>query len=141
MQSIFLIRSVLLMSWTKTMTEFCELMSNFVLENRIINYNIGFSDESTFSLTRVVNKNNSKYCSVENSHLHRERHTQRTQKLNVSDLVILWCFLIKCNKSYDFKESKWKLKIYRTGGCFSAIRNPSSLLCMSVRYLNQEFPG
>ena len=64
-------------------TEFCELMSNRILENRNIVYNICFSDECTFALTGAVNKHNCRYWSNENPHLYREDHTQRPQKLNV----------------------------------------------------------
>lgn len=63
--------------------EFCEIMSNNLLNNGNLLYNICFSDECTFFLNGEVNRHNCRYWSDTNPHLFRETRTQYPQKLNV----------------------------------------------------------
>lgn len=63
--------------------EFCEIMSDRLIQNQNLLYNICFSDESTFSLNGKVHRHNCRFWSDTNPHLYREVHTQHPQKLNV----------------------------------------------------------
>lgn len=63
--------------------QFCEtMMEKIQIEPSLIK-NICFSDESTFFLNGLVNKQNCRYWNNENPHVFREGHTQFPQKLNV----------------------------------------------------------
>lgn len=63
--------------------QFCELLSEHLVNNINLLYNICFSDECTFMLNGAVNTHNCRYWSDTNPHWVREAHTQRPQKLNV----------------------------------------------------------
>lgn len=63
--------------------EFCELMTQKIVNEPRIVKNICFSDECTFYLNGNVNKQNCRYWSDENPHIFREGHTQYPQKINV----------------------------------------------------------
>lgn len=64
--------------------EFCEiLMDNYLINDALFPRNIIFSDEATFFLDGMVNRQNCRYWSSENPHWFREIHTQRPRKINV----------------------------------------------------------
>lgn len=52
--------------------KYCEFISNRVLENRFVIYNICFSNEFNFTPTGAVNKHNCRYQIDDNSHLYWE---------------------------------------------------------------------
>ncbi|KAJ8914995.1 hypothetical protein NQ315_002520 [Exocentrus adspersus] len=56
--------------------EFCERMTDMIIQNLILIQNIYFSDECTFFFNGYVNKHNVRYRSNENPHICRETHTQ-----------------------------------------------------------------
>ena len=62
--------------------QFCEQMMDF-LDRNITVENIIFTDESTFTLTGEVNRQNCRYWAANNPHWMRETHTQHPQKVNV----------------------------------------------------------
>lgn len=63
--------------------EFCEIMSERIINNPDLVFNICFSDECSFFLNGTVNRHNCRYWSDENPHLFHEVHTQHPEKLNV----------------------------------------------------------
>lgn len=63
--------------------EYCEIMSERIVQNPHYLKTICFSDECTFFLNGTVNKQNVRYWCDENPHVFREGHTQFPQKLNV----------------------------------------------------------
>jgi hypothetical protein len=63
--------------------EYCEILSERVIETPNLLYKICFSDECTFYLNGEVNRQNFRYWSDSNPHLARQVHTQHPQKLNV----------------------------------------------------------
>lgn len=65
--------------------QFCEEMSQRLIDNPDLLFNICFSDECTFYLNGAVNRHNCRYWDDSNPHLMQEVHTQHPQKLNV------WC--------------------------------------------------
>lgn len=63
--------------------QFCEEMMDKCHRDPLLIQNIIFSDESTFTLTGEVNRQNCRYWAKENPHWMREHHTQYPQKVNV----------------------------------------------------------
>lgn len=63
--------------------EFCEHMMNSIDQNNIALEWILFSDESTFTLSGEVNRQNCRYWSNQNPHWIRESHSQYPEKVNV----------------------------------------------------------
>lgn len=63
--------------------EFCENMSQRIIDTRQFLFNICFSDESSFFLNGTVNRHNCRFWSDENPHVFHEVHTQTPQKVNV----------------------------------------------------------
>lgn len=63
--------------------QFCEVMSQRLIEDPQLLFNICFSDECTFYLNGAVNRHNCRYWNDSNPHLFREVHTQYPQKINV----------------------------------------------------------
>lgn len=63
--------------------EYCEIMTERIVQNPNYLKTICFSDECTFFLNGIVNKQNVRYWCDENPHVFREGHTQFPEKLNV----------------------------------------------------------
>lgn len=68
--------------------QFCEQMSQRLIEDPHLLFNICFTDECTFYLNGAVNRHNCRYWDDSNPHLFREVHTQYPQKINV------WCGIL-----------------------------------------------
>lgn len=63
--------------------EFCEIMSEKIINNPNCTYNICFSDECSFFVDGTVNRHNCRYWADTNPRIFREVHTQHPQKINV----------------------------------------------------------
>jgi Transposase. len=63
--------------------EFCETLMNFCNNDHLFKRKIIFSDESTFCLNGVVNRQNCRYWSTTNPNWATEAHTQYPQSVNV----------------------------------------------------------
>lgn len=63
--------------------EFCENMSERIINDPNLVFNICFSDECSFFLNGIVNRHNCRYWADENPHIIHEVRTQYPQKLNV----------------------------------------------------------
>ncbi|XP_066149124.1 uncharacterized protein [Euwallacea fornicatus] len=63
--------------------QFCEIMSEKMINNPDYLFNVCFSDECTLFLNGTVNRHNCRYWSDTNRRIYHEVHTQRPQKLNV----------------------------------------------------------
>lgn len=63
--------------------EFCEIVSERIINNPNWLFNICFSDECSFFVNGNVNRHNCRYWSDENPHVFHEVHTQHPEKLNV----------------------------------------------------------
>lgn len=66
-------------------SQFCELASERTINNPNFLFNICFSDECSFFLNGIVNRQNCRYWSDAHPRIFHEVHTQNPQKLNV------WC--------------------------------------------------
>ncbi|KAJ8945251.1 hypothetical protein NQ318_016671 [Aromia moschata] len=63
--------------------KFCETVMNLCQKNPNLHQQILFSDEATFCLNGIMNRQNCRYCCRTNPHWIIEAHTQHPQKLNV----------------------------------------------------------
>ena len=63
--------------------QFCEIMSQLILNHPNYLLNICFSDECSFFVNGTVNRHNCRYWSDTNPRIYHEVHTQNPQKLNV----------------------------------------------------------
>jgi len=63
--------------------QFCEIMSEIVINDPNYLFNVCFSDECSFFLNGTVNRHNCRYWSDTNPRIYNEVHTQHPQKLNV----------------------------------------------------------
>lgn len=63
--------------------QFCEDMSERIINDEHFLFNTCFSDECSFFLNGVVNRHNCRYWSDSNPRIYHEVHTQQPQKLNV----------------------------------------------------------
>lgn len=63
--------------------QFCEDMSERIINDEHFLFNTCFSDECSFFLNGVVNRHNCRYWSDFNPRIYHEVHTQQPQKLNV----------------------------------------------------------
>ena len=63
--------------------QFCELMSEMIMNDANLLFNTCFSDECSFFLNGAVNRHNCRYWSDSNPRIYHEVHTQHPQKLNV----------------------------------------------------------
>nr|CAH7738443.1 unnamed protein product [Callosobruchus chinensis] len=63
--------------------QFCEIMSQLILNHPNYLLNVCFSDECSFFVNGTVNRHNCRYWSDTNPRIYHEVHTQNPQKLNV----------------------------------------------------------
>ena len=63
--------------------EFCEVISERIIDNPNYLFHICFSEECSFSLNGEVNRHNGLYWSDNNPRIFREVHTQHPENLNV----------------------------------------------------------
>lgn len=63
--------------------QFCETMSDRIINNPNLLFNVCFSDECSFFINGTVNRHNCRYWSDNNPRLFHEVHTQYPEKLNV----------------------------------------------------------